>query len=155
MGNEMTTNLSLSAIVQDELDNSEGTTWLLFYKVTIYIEYAWSKFENFVKEKATIEPEKFKLEIYLEEGTLVCNNPFDVLGWWKANELKYPILPRVAYDMLANPVTTVASEATFSAGSRVRDPYRASLLPTTVEMLICGGDWLWNKYGIVKKNPLW
>ncbi|GAA0144123.1 hypothetical protein LIER_26498 [Lithospermum erythrorhizon] len=42
------------------------------------IEFAWSKFENFVKEKATIDPEKSELEMYLEEGTLVCNNAFDV-----------------------------------------------------------------------------
>ncbi|GJU64350.1 zinc finger BED domain-containing protein RICESLEEPER 2-like protein [Tanacetum coccineum] len=54
--------------------------------------------------------------------------------------VKYRILSRMARDILAIPITTVASEATFSAGSRVIDTYRASLAPETVEVLLCGGD---------------
>nr|KAJ0218089.1 hypothetical protein LSAT_V11C300138680 [Lactuca sativa] len=54
-------------------------------------------------------------------------------------------------DVLAIPISTVASEATFSAGGRVIDPYRSSLAPHTVEKLICGGDWIRHRYGIKKK----
>ncbi|XP_031250241.1 zinc finger BED domain-containing protein RICESLEEPER 2-like [Pistacia vera] len=56
----------------------------------------------------------------------------------EANALKYPILSRMARDILAIPITTVASKATFCAGSRVIDTYRSSLSPETVEMLLCG-----------------
>ncbi|GJW62278.1 zinc finger BED domain-containing protein RICESLEEPER 2-like protein [Tanacetum coccineum] len=50
------------------------------------------------------------------------------------------------------PITTVASEATFSAGSRVIDTYRASLAPETVEVLLCGGDWCRSLHGLKRKN---
>ncbi|GJT99526.1 zinc finger BED domain-containing protein RICESLEEPER 2-like protein [Tanacetum coccineum] len=73
---------------------------------------------------------------------------FDVLAWWRANSLRYRILSRMARDILAIPITTVASEATFSAGSRVIDTYRASLAPETVEVLLCGGDWCRSLHGL-------
>ncbi|GJY64893.1 54S ribosomal protein L19, mitochondrial-like protein [Tanacetum coccineum] len=60
----------------------------------------------------------------------------------------------MAAHILAIPVTTVASEATFSAGGRVIDTYRASLKPETVQALICGGDWVWKLHGVKKKNKL-
>lgn len=37
--------------------------------------------------------------------------PFDVLVWWKENESKYPSVSPMARDILAIPVTSVASEA--------------------------------------------
>ncbi|GJZ95928.1 zinc finger BED domain-containing protein RICESLEEPER 2-like protein [Tanacetum coccineum] len=77
---------------------------------------------------------------------------FDVLAWWRANSLRYRILSRMARDILAIPITTVASEATFSAGSRVIDTYRASLAPETVEVLLCGGDWCRSLHGLKRKN---
>ncbi|KAK3010205.1 hypothetical protein RJ639_011956 [Escallonia herrerae] len=45
-------------------------------------------------------------------------------------------------------VVGVASEAAFSTGGRVIDPYRASLSTKTVEALICGGDWIRSLYGV-------
>ncbi|KAL0381242.1 UNVERIFIED_CONTAM: Zinc finger BED domain-containing protein RICESLEEPER 2 [Sesamum angustifolium] len=78
---------------------------------------------------------------------------FDVLEWWRVHALKYKILSIMARDLLAIPITTVASEATFSAGSRVIDKYRASLTSDTVQVLMCGGDWLRKRFG-VKKKPL-
>ncbi|XP_071914014.1 zinc finger BED domain-containing protein DAYSLEEPER-like [Coffea arabica] len=44
----------------------------------------------------------------------------------------YPVLSQLAADVLAIPITTVAFEATFSAGTRVIDSYHASLAPETV-----------------------
>lgn len=40
-----------------------------------------------------------------------CTEPFDVLAWWKENELKYPSVASMARDILAIPITSVASEA--------------------------------------------
>ncbi|GJR54543.1 zinc finger BED domain-containing protein RICESLEEPER 2-like protein [Tanacetum coccineum] len=48
-------------------------------------------------------------------------------------------------------LSTVASEATFSAGGRVIDPYRSALKSSTVEMLLYGGDWIRHNYGLKKK----
>ena len=44
--------------------------------------------------------------------------------------------------MLAIPFSEVASKSTFSAGGHVLDPFRSSLLPNTVELLICAQNWL-------------
>ncbi|KAK2421444.1 zinc finger BED domain-containing protein DAYSLEEPER [Trifolium repens] len=57
-------------------------------------------------------------------------------------------------DVLAIPISTVASESTFSAGGRVIDPFRASLDSSTVQTLICGGDWLRVMHGIKKKPKI-
>ena len=67
---------------------------------------------------------------------------------------KYKILPRMALDILAIPINTLASEATFSAGTRVIDSYRASLAPETVEMLMYVGDWCRKLHGIKKREKV-
>ncbi|KAG5566732.1 hypothetical protein RHGRI_002319 [Rhododendron griersonianum] len=67
---------------------------------------------------------------------------FDVLLWWKNNSNKYPILSQLARDVLAMPVSTVASESAFSTGGRVLDPFRSSLSPSMVDTLVCTQNWL-------------
>ncbi|KAG5565732.1 hypothetical protein RHGRI_001598 [Rhododendron griersonianum] len=67
---------------------------------------------------------------------------FDILVWWKTNSNKYPILSKLARDVLAVPVSTVASESAFSTGGRVLDPFRSSLSPSMVETLVCTQNWL-------------
>ncbi|XP_028054726.1 zinc finger BED domain-containing protein RICESLEEPER 2-like [Camellia sinensis] len=103
-----------------------------------------SKFESFVRKADTIQPVKSDLVIYLEEGVYICNKDsdsyFDALKWWKVNNLKFRILSKMACDILSVPITSVASESTFSVGGRVIDPYRASLSTETVQILLCGAD---------------
>ncbi|KAL4353972.1 hypothetical protein GQ457_06G016940 [Hibiscus cannabinus] len=43
-------------------------------------------------------------------------------------------------------------DAITCAGSRVIDPYRASLTPETVQMLMCTGDWYRSLDGVKRKN---
>lgn len=70
---------------------------------------------------------------------------FHLLEWWKINGVhKYPILARIVRDVLAIPVSTIASESCFSTSGRVIDPYRASLSPKMVEALICVQNWIRN-----------
>ena len=56
-----------------------------------------------------------------EDGT------FDILRWWKINSERFPILSTLARDVLAVPISTIASEYAFSTGGRVLDSYRSSL----------------------------
>jgi hypothetical protein len=67
---------------------------------------------------------------------------FEVSAWWKLNQSTYPVLSKLAKDILAIPCSTVPSENAFSLGSRVVDPFRASLTPKMVEALVCSSDWL-------------
>lgn len=59
---------------------------------------------------------------------------------------------RMASDVLSIPISTVASESTFSAGSRVIEPHRSCLKPETVEVLLCGADWVRELYGLKKSK---
>ncbi|PWA60834.1 zinc finger, BED-type [Artemisia annua] len=67
---------------------------------------------------------------------------FDVVGWWKQNSEKFPVLSQVARHVLAMPISTVASESAFSTGGRVIVKFRSSLTPKSAEALICTQDWL-------------
>ena len=84
-----------------------------------------------------------ELDLYLEEAVLPRTPSFDVLGWWKSNAPKYPTLQAIARDLLAIPVSTIASESAFSASGRLASPHRIRLHPKTLEALICIQSWLW------------
>ena len=83
-----------------------------------------------------------EVERYFMEAVEAPSDVFQLLTWWKVNSTKYPVLSRVARDVLAIPVTTVASESAFSTGGRVLDAYRSSLSPSTVEALVCTQNWI-------------
>ncbi|KAL0361136.1 UNVERIFIED_CONTAM: Zinc finger BED domain-containing protein RICESLEEPER 1 [Sesamum radiatum] len=57
---------------------------------------------------------KSELEKYLSEDVEMHRDKFDILNWWKVNTLRFPILSKMARDVLAVPVSTVASESAFS-----------------------------------------
>ncbi|CAN1224004.1 Zinc finger BED domain-containing protein RICESLEEPER 2 [Linum perenne] len=65
---------------------------------------------------------------------------FDILGWWKTKDVKYPVLSDIARDILA--ISIVPSESAFSISGRVLDSFRSSLSPKIVEAAICCGDWM-------------
>ncbi|KAH9780517.1 BED-type domain-containing protein [Citrus sinensis] len=85
---------------------------------------------------------KSELDTYLEEEDKTTPD-FDILMWWKVNRSRYPILSEIARDLLAVPVSTVASESAFSAGGRCLSPHRSRLHPSTVEALMCTQNWIW------------
>jgi hAT family C-terminal dimerisation region/Domain of unknown function (DUF4413) len=102
-------------------------------------------FYAFLKSIDVENPSKSDLEVYLGEPRFVIEDEeisFDVLKWRSQNCSKFPILSKLACDVLCIPITTVASESTFSAGGRVLDDYRSSLKKDMVEILVCGGDWI-------------
>ncbi|KAM0898974.1 hypothetical protein ACQ4PT_021594 [Festuca glaucescens] len=79
---------------------------------------------------------KSELEKYLAEDCEdIESTNFDILAWWKTNSSRFPVLARLARDVLAIPISTVASESAFSTGGRVLDDFRTSLTPFMVEEL--------------------
>ena len=82
---------------------------------------------------------KNELDRYLDEETLPHDdNYFDILGWWKLEGTRYPTLRQIARDILAIPITTVASESAFSASGRVLSEHHSRLTPKILEALMCG-----------------
>ncbi|KAH9604729.1 hypothetical protein KSS87_013687 [Heliosperma pusillum] len=53
----------------------------------------------------------------------------------------------MARDILAIPVSTVASESAFSTGGRILDQFRSSLSSRMVEGLVCAQYWLRTTHG--------
>jgi hypothetical protein len=77
---------------------------------------------------------------------------FDALELWKSNALKYRILSKMAKDILVVPISIVASESSFSASGKVIEPHRASLSTETIQMLLCGSDWVRALHSIKRKS---
>ncbi|KAJ9547386.1 hypothetical protein OSB04_019929 [Centaurea solstitialis] len=112
----------------------------------VYVGRAQSRVRTQLKkqklESGASLNKKSELEVYLIESTIDDTDDFDILRWWKVNSERFPILSKVARDILAVPISTVASESTFSTSGRVLDNFRSSLTPKIVEALICTQDWL-------------
>ncbi|KAM5577231.1 zinc finger BED domain-containing protein DAYSLEEPER-like [Rosa sericea] len=61
----------------------------------------------------------------------------------------------MARDILAIPVSTVASESAFSTSGRVVSSHRSRLHADTLEVLMCARDWMWSEMkaaGITSKG---
>ncbi|KAF7119686.1 hypothetical protein RHSIM_Rhsim13G0120000 [Rhododendron simsii] len=91
----------------------------------------------------TISGVEFELTRCLKQLAIETDDdePFDILSWWRSQESRYPVLTVMARVILTVPISTVASEAAFSAGGRVISEKRSSLNPDTVEALIYLKDW--------------
>ncbi|KAL8530375.1 hypothetical protein ACS0TY_007421 [Phlomoides rotata] len=98
-----------------------------------YDKFVASDFEGNVKNE---------LDSYLEERVLQ-----------RLNALKYPTLQLIARDVLAIPISIVASESTFSTGGRFISPYRSRLHHDTLEALMCSQDWLWTEAKEIDATP--
>ncbi|KAL4583044.1 hypothetical protein LXL04_007608 [Taraxacum kok-saghyz] len=101
-------------------------------------------YDLFVSSTSNVDTYKSELDYYLEENVLPRTGDFDILAWWKTNGPKYPTLQQVVKDVLAIPVSSVASESAFSTAGRHITPHCNRLHPDLVEILICTQDWLWD-----------
>ena len=70
------------------------------------------------------------------------------MGYWKSHSNRFPELSLMARDILSIPITIVVSESAFSIGGRILGKFRSSLLPQTIEALLCACDWLYGVPGI-------
>ncbi|KAL7175478.1 hypothetical protein ACSBR2_029137 [Camellia fascicularis] len=101
-----------------------------------------SQFNSFLEGQFSSGGSMSELNKYLgdvEKGGK--NAQFDILEWWKVNATKYTVLSLIAQDVLAMPISTVASESAFSTGGRILDPFRSSYAPKTVEVLVSTQNW--------------
>lgn len=61
--------------------------------------------------------QKVEIDEYLDDHVLPRKENFNILQWWKANSPKYPIIIKMAHDILSIPITIFfPSESSFSVG---------------------------------------
>ncbi|KAJ4784874.1 Zinc finger BED domain-containing protein DAYSLEEPER [Rhynchospora pubera] len=125
---------------QDRLSKSQKTG----ASTTHIISNTRAGLKDYIKEKKTSDAPKSELDEYLgsDLDQASVDEEFDILTWWKMKVPKYPVLSRLARDILAVPISTVASESAFSTSGRVLSPVRNSLSDESIEALLCAQDWL-------------
>ncbi|XP_059645226.1 zinc finger BED domain-containing protein RICESLEEPER 1-like isoform X2 [Cornus florida] len=101
------------------------------------------KFDLLVQRSLNKECEKSELDRYLDEMLIPRKPDFDVLMWWETDAIGYPILHKIARDIMAIPVSTVSSKSAFSTRDKVVSTQRSRLKPELLEALMCAKDWLW------------
>ena len=104
--------------------------------VMIFMMY----FEKKLEDEASLKT-KYEIEKYLLDNLEKLRSS-DILDWWKLNVSNYPILSKMARDLLAISISIVASESAFSTSGRIIDTFRSSLFPKIVEALVCSQNWL-------------
>lgn len=70
-------------------------------------------FDQHLEEQNSIDLRN-ELDGYIKSKCVKRTDNFDILVCWKNNSSQYPILSTMAKDILAIPVSTVASESAFS-----------------------------------------
>ena len=82
--------------------------------------------------------------MYLDKPKLQFNyfEEINVLQYWKDHKHRFRSVANMACDILSIPITTVASESSFSIGSRIFTKYRSSMLDSHLQALICTRNWL-------------
>ena len=58
------------------------------------------------------------------------------LMWWKRQQFNYPVLAKLAQKYLCVCATDLASERLFSTAGNVVSPFRATMKPDKVDMLV-------------------
>jgi hAT family C-terminal dimerisation region len=100
--------------------------------------------KDFLSGKRTTETIKSELDQYLDDplDETSLDDDFDILTWWKLKSQTYPVMAKLTRDILVVPISTVASESTFSTSGRILSTVRSSLNDESIEVLICAQDWL-------------
>ncbi|KAF7801936.1 zinc finger BED domain-containing protein DAYSLEEPER-like [Senna tora] len=92
--------------------------------------------------RISLTADNWRSEHTMDEYTCVTAHWIDAN--WKLHKKasgQFPILASMARDILAIPISTVASESTFSIEKKLISPWRSSLKPNIIQALICLEDW--------------
>ncbi|GJS31270.1 zinc finger BED domain-containing protein RICESLEEPER 2-like protein [Tanacetum coccineum] len=103
------------------------------------------EFDLFDKTETSSSAEQQReLDFYLHEPRAATTSSICVLDFWKSQQYRYPVLAKLAMDILCVPILRCFCVA-FSLGGRILDQYRSSMKPSNVEGSICTRDWLFTE----------
>ncbi|GKG31854.1 zinc finger BED domain-containing protein RICESLEEPER 2, partial [Tanacetum coccineum] len=100
------------------------------------------------KKKARNDPTmSSEYEQYLKTDFVSRLHPkdfatFDVLGYWKEKKNQFPVLSRMAMNILSVQASSVASKSAFSTSGRLLTIRRTRLTLESLEMCMCLKDHL-------------
>ncbi|KAF3661878.1 putative glucan endo-1,3-beta-glucosidase A-like [Capsicum annuum] len=97
---------------------------------------------NSVDERTYTSTYREELKYYLRTAPEDRRRRINTLDWWRSNETQYSVLSRLARDILNVPMSTVASESTFSQGRQQLGDNRHSLRSNAMNVLVCLIDWI-------------
>jgi hypothetical protein len=139
---DLLSELMIEYHVKEECENSESAA-----DPTADMEFLSSFSARVASTRPSAVRFRSELDRYLEDELVSLETKgFKVLDWWKVAGVRYPTLRKIAKDIYAIPITTVASESAFSTSGRVLSEHRSRLTTKMVEALMCSQDWLRNKY---------
>lgn len=95
-----------------------------------------SKFEEWEDDDPGSAEEDYTSQLLQYKNDHFNDLNDDILIWWKKHELQYPLLAKLAKQLLAIPASSAASERCFSAAGRTLEERRTRLKPSTVDSLL-------------------
>ncbi|XP_021741919.1 zinc finger BED domain-containing protein RICESLEEPER 2-like [Chenopodium quinoa] len=99
-------------------------------------------FKRYLREMKKKEPEHYEVDLYLKEYFDPETKDFDILSWWNKKKSRYPVLHKIAKEVLAIPIFSVDVENAFDIGDKILGANRSRLRPTMVEALMCTQSWI-------------
>lgn len=97
------------------------------------------EYTSLFEQKSKKNHWKHELNEYLELKRAPKNT--DILEWWKAHELQFPTIAKMAKDLLSIQATSVASERLFSQAGLINTKLRSSLNEESNKCLLCINSW--------------
>ncbi|XP_056851929.1 zinc finger BED domain-containing protein RICESLEEPER 2-like [Raphanus sativus] len=106
-----------------------------------YGEFAF--FQEYLKSEGCSRefPESSELDSYFKEPVLEWSKDLDALDWWRKESSKYPILSRVARDVLSIPVSRGTSNRAYVADKRECPEFIVALEGELLNAMMCGESW--------------
>ncbi|XP_010487602.1 PREDICTED: zinc finger BED domain-containing protein RICESLEEPER 1-like [Camelina sativa] len=99
-------------------------------------------FQEFLKfEGSSREFQESELDSYLKEPIMEWKKEFNALDWWREKNAKYPILSRVARDILSIPISRGTSHRAYVADKRECPEFIVSMEDKLVNAIMCSESW--------------
>ncbi|XP_010487601.1 PREDICTED: zinc finger BED domain-containing protein RICESLEEPER 2-like [Camelina sativa] len=100
-------------------------------------------FQEYLKfEGSPRELHESELDSYLKEPVMEWNKDFKALDWWREESQKFPILSRVARDILSIPISCATSWDAYVVFKREPPEFVLSMEPELANAMMCSKKWL-------------